>query len=89
MVLVIAPDLSKLDHPQLTAQVPENQRYRLIRCESDMGVIHVLKHLRPSQAILPGDAPSKIRTDITAFVGEIAILGDDESSNELIQSLLS
>ena len=61
----------------------------MIRCESIMGVIHVLKHLRPSLAILPGDAPSKVEKEISAFVGETTTLNGDQQSNEIIQSLLS
>lgn len=89
LVFVIGPDLCELNHPQLAAQAPESQKYRLIRCETMAGVTHVLKHLQPSLVILPKDTPAKTGTDISAFVGEVVFLHSDEDTNARIASLLA
>lgn len=52
-MLLLAPDLADLEHPWLLDQVPGSERYRLIRCQTYKGVLHVLKHLRPALALLP------------------------------------
>lgn len=89
LVLVVAPDLAELDNPHLTSQIHPDQLYRLIRCGSSMGIIHVLKHLRSSLVILSSDAPSKVPIEIAPFVGEVVTLHREKESDEFIQSLLS
>lgn len=89
LVFLIGPDLSSLDHPQLSAQVPDSEKYRLIRCQTIAGVTHVLKHVRPSLAILPVETPATVEKDIASFVGEVRSLQSDEETNEIFESLLS
>jgi hypothetical protein len=77
-VLLLAPDLVDLAHPRLRDQVPASERYRLIRCETYKGALHVLKHLRPALALIPpveicGIGPG----DLDHFVQQTELISDE------------
>ncbi|KAF5092929.1 hypothetical protein D0Z00_004327 [Geotrichum galactomycetum] len=77
-VLLLAPDLVDLTHPRLRDQVPASDHYRLIRCETYQGALHVLKHLRPQLALLPpadicGIGPG----DLDNFVQQTELISDE------------
>lgn len=68
---------------QLTAQIPGEVKYKVISCETDVGVIHVLKHLRSELVVLPTDRD--VRKDIEKFVGEVKLLSEqlERANSEL------
>ncbi|KAA8916099.1 hypothetical protein TRICI_001750 [Trichomonascus ciferrii] len=83
LVVIVAPDVTQAAELQLTAQIPGEVKYKVISCETDVGVIHVLKHLRSELVVLPTDRD--IRKDIEKFVGEIKLLSEqlERANSEL------
>lgn len=77
-VLLLAPDLVDLAHPRLVDQVPAAERYRLIRCETYKGALHVLKHLRPALAMLPpADVCGIGLNDLDNFAQQTEVISDE------------
>lgn len=77
-VLLLAPDLVDLAHPRLVDQVPAAEHYRLIRCESYKGALHVLKHLRPALAMLPpADVCDIGLNDLDNFAQQTEVISDE------------
>ncbi|KAF5097947.1 hypothetical protein DV451_003602 [Geotrichum candidum] len=77
-VLLLAPDLVDLAHPRLVDQVPAAEHYRLIRCESYKGALHVLKHLRPALAMLPpADVCGIGLNDLDNFAQQTEVISDE------------
>lgn len=79
MVLILTPEVSDHANPdafeQLDDQVASEAKYRMIPCETDVGVSHVLKHLRSALVVLPGQE-SKIKDQIASFVGTVMIMNE-------------
>lgn len=79
LVVVLTPDVSRDEATMQTvnAQVPAEHSYKVIKCEKTIGVVHILKHLRPHLAILPHDIPRNTPSDISRFVGATTVLSDN------------
>lgn len=76
LVIVLAPDtISKVDLVQ--RQIPANSQHKIISCETQIGVVHVLKHLRSDLVVLPNDIPQTVPSDISRFVGTVHVLDKD------------
>lgn len=83
LVVVVAPDVTQTAELQLIAQIPGDVKYKVISCETDMGVIHVLKHLRSDLVVLPADRD--VNKDIGKFVGKVEVLSEqiEQANSEL------
>jgi hypothetical protein len=89
-VIVTAPNITTADDRlQLNSQVPASEKHRVIPCETQIGIVHVLKHLRADRVILPSDIPANVPVDITRFVGSVTQLSTDPGdANEQMRELI-
>lgn len=79
LVIILVPEVARDDATMqiVEAQVPQEHEYKVIKCEKTIGVVHLLKHLRPHLAILPHDIPKTTPSDISRFVGAVTVLHND------------
>lgn len=76
LVVILGPDAnSKFE--VIKRQIPPKSQHKIIPCETQIGVVHVLKHLRSDLVVLPNDIPQTVPSDISRFVGSVHILDDN------------
>jgi hypothetical protein len=84
IVLVITPDLSLADLPN----VNESITYKIIECDTSEGVWSVVKHLRSEIVLVVSDDLDKsIPEDVGRYVQEIVEL--DQNNTEINVTILS
>jgi hypothetical protein len=84
LVIILGPDAnSKIELVQ--RQIPAESQHKIIPCETQIGVVHVLKHLRSDLVVLPNDIPQTVPSDISRFVGTVHVL--DNNSEDVKNQL--
>lgn len=89
LVILLMPDLSRSDVKR-SGQVPPGYDFRLVAGSSDIGVVHVIKHLRPELLVMPTEFDQNLLSGLVRFVGEMLQLDQSpEKSNRQMQDLIS
>ncbi|ODQ64567.1 hypothetical protein NADFUDRAFT_42878 [Nadsonia fulvescens var. elongata DSM 6958] len=84
IVVVLTKEVS-IDNTPLASQIPRGMEHKIIPCETTIGIIHILKHLKPQYVVLAADTASYVERDIKGFVGQITSLtGDMETDNQIL-----
>lgn len=87
LTIIVCPDADESTNRQLKSQVPIEHSFKLIPCETVIGITHVLKHLRAEQVILAPDTPVESK-DIQNFVGTVIQL-NEKTLDEQIKQILA
>lgn len=88
LVILLMPDLPRSDVKR-SGQVPPGYDFRLIAGSSDIGLVHVIKHLRPELLVVPIEFDQLLLSDLKRFVGQIEQLEESaQQSNQQLQDLI-
>lgn len=74
LVIVVPHTVANKLHRKLKSAIGHGDSYRVIRCDTDVGVIHVIKHIRPELALVASGVGSNIQSEIKRFVGSSELL---------------
>ncbi|CAN6668446.1 hypothetical protein TRVA0_040S01002 [Trichomonascus vanleenenianus] len=87
-LVVVIHDQDELSAKQLSAQVAPEFQYKVINCDTEAGIVHVLKHLRSDLVVLPPNISGDVKDQIRKFVGKVELLSESiEESNKLLHDL--
>lgn len=77
LVVIVPPMVANKFQRALKSSVGHDNGVKVIRCDTDVGVIHVIKHIRPDLALIADGVGDNIRGEIKRFVGSSEALDAD------------
>ncbi|KAG5363610.1 hypothetical protein CJU89_2788 [Yarrowia sp. B02] len=77
LVLIVPPMVANKVQRALKTAVGHEHAVKVIRCDTDVGVIHVIKHIRPELALIAAGTGDNIQGEIKRFVGSSEALDAD------------
>lgn len=77
LVVIVPPMVANKFQRALKSSVGADHGVKVIRCDTDVGVIHVIKHIRPDLALIADGVGDNIRGEIKRFVGSSEALDAD------------
>ncbi|AOW06746.1 peroxisomal biogenesis protein family-domain-containing protein [Yarrowia lipolytica] len=77
LVVIVPPMVANKFHRALKSSVGHDHGVKVIRCDTDVGVIHVIKHIRPDLALIADGVGDNIQGEIKRFVGSSEALSGD------------
>lgn len=77
LVVIVPPMVANKFQRALKSSVGHDHGVKVIRCDTDVGVIHVIKHIRPDLALIADGVGDNIRGEIKRFVGSSEALDAD------------
>lgn len=88
LVVIVPPMVANKVQRALKSAVGHDNAVKVIRCDTDVGVIHVIKHIRPDLALVADGVGDNIRGEIKRFVGASeALEADVEKAAERLAGL--
>ncbi|KAG5364813.1 hypothetical protein CKK34_3638 [Yarrowia sp. E02] len=76
LVVIVPPMVANKVHRALKSSVGHEHSHKIIRCDTDVGVIHVIKHIRPDLALISDGVGDNIQGEVKRFVGSSEALGE-------------